>query len=78
VDWCYKTWTKRSGVDYSPLLVEQTTADLERLARWVDEGNIKPIIGRQVRLSDVEGVRKGCQEVLDGKGGIGKFDINMD
>ena len=78
VDWFYRTWTRRSGVDYSPLLVNQTTADLEKLARLVDEGKIKTIIGRQVRLSDIEGVRQGCQEVLDGKGDMGKFVIDID
>ncbi|TVY36950.1 2-methylene-furan-3-one reductase [Lachnellula occidentalis] len=78
VDWFYRMWMRRAGVDYSALLTEPTGSDLERLARWVDEGKIKPIVGRQVMLSDVEGVRQGCQAVLDGKGGIGKFVINID
>jgi hypothetical protein len=44
----------------------------------VDEGKIRTIIRRQVKLSNIEGVRQGCQEVLGGKEGIGKFIINID
>lgn len=78
VDWFLRVWTWWEGVDYSPLLTVPAGKDLEMLARWVDEGRIRPVVGRQVVLSDVEGVRRGCQEVLDGKGGVGKFVINID
>jgi NADPH:quinone reductase-like Zn-dependent oxidoreductase len=58
VDWFYRTWTRRTEVDYSPLITIQTAADLEKLALWIDEGKIKPLIGRQAKLSDVEDVRQ--------------------
>jgi hypothetical protein len=48
------------------------------LAQWVDEGKVKTVIGRQAKFSDIDSVRKGCQEVLDGKGGLGKFVIDID
>jgi hypothetical protein len=52
--------------------------DLEFLTGLVDQGKLKPIIGRQATLSDIAGIRKGCQEIFDKKGGIGKFVINID
>jgi len=48
---------------------------LEDLSRWVQEGKVKPIVGRVAKLTDTEGVKKGCQEVCDAKGGIGNFVI---
>jgi hypothetical protein len=39
---------------------------------------LKPIVGSVVKLSDIEGVRKGCQQLLDGKGGVGKFVVEID
>jgi len=74
----YSRWVSWKGVKYEYLFQVSKTADLDRLTRWVDEGKIKPIIGRQAKLSDLEGVRNGCQEILDGKGGIGKFVIDID
>jgi hypothetical protein len=51
--------------------------DLNKLATWVAEGKITPVVGRTAKLSDIDGVRKGCQEVFDGKGGVGKFVIEV-
>jgi NADPH:quinone reductase-like Zn-dependent oxidoreductase len=78
VNWLFETWTGWKGVKYSCLLLHGNSADLEKLASWVDDGKVKPIIGMQVKLSDLEGVRKGCQQIYDGKGGVGKFVIDID
>jgi NADPH:quinone reductase-like Zn-dependent oxidoreductase len=78
VDWVIRTYTGWFGVSYKGLVLVGNSKDLERLSGWVEEGKLKPIVGRVVKLSDMEGVRKGCQQVLDGKGGVGKFVVEID
>lgn len=77
-DWILRSWTSWKGVNYTYMFLDGTTEDLDRLSSFVEEGKLKPIVGHTVKLSDVEGVRKGCQQIFDGKGGIGKFVIEMD
>jgi len=55
VDWFFRTWTSFKGVRYSYLFMKSNTKDLERLATWADEGKVKPVVGRQVKLSDLKG-----------------------
>lgn len=77
-NWFFMTMTGWKGVNYSYLHLEGNTADLDRLAKWADEGKVRPVVGMQAKLEDIEGVRKGCQQIFDGKGGVGKFVVNMD
>ena len=63
---------------YKALVMVGNAKDLERLSGWVEEGKVKPIVGSVSKLSDIEGVRKGCQQLLDGKGGVGKFVVEID
>ena len=35
-------------------------------------------MGRTAALEDIEGVKKGCEDVYKAQGGIGKFLIEMD
>jgi NADPH:quinone reductase-like Zn-dependent oxidoreductase len=78
MDWLYRAWTSWFGVKYSYLSLSGDTEKLDKLARWVDERKIKPVVGMQVKLSDIEGVRRGCQQIFDAKGGVGKFVIEID
>jgi NADPH:quinone reductase-like Zn-dependent oxidoreductase len=78
VDWVIRTYTGWFGVSYKGLVMVGNSKDLERLSGWVEQGKLKPIVGSVVKLSDIEGVRKGCQQLLDGKGGVGKFVVEID
>lgn len=78
VNWFFETWTGWKGVNYSYLHLHGNTADLDKLAGWVDEGKLRPVVGMEVKLEDIEGVRKGCQQIYDGKGGVGKLVIDID
>jgi NADPH:quinone reductase-like Zn-dependent oxidoreductase len=78
VDWVFRIYTGWWGVNYSYLVMQGNAKDLERLKGWVEEGKVKPVVGSVVKLSDIEGVRKGCQQILDGKGGVGKFVVEID
>ena len=78
VDWALRTYTWFFGVNYKALVLVGNAKDLERLGGWVEEGKLKPIVGSVDKLSDLEGVRKGCQQCLEGKGGVGKFVVEID
>ncbi len=78
VDWFYRTWTSWSRVQYTYHLMGPDREGLEHLAEYIKEVKVTPVVGKTAKLSDVEGVRKGCQEVYLGKGGLGKFVIEVD
>jgi NADPH:quinone reductase-like Zn-dependent oxidoreductase len=77
VDWFFRYWTGRSGARYSYVFMTPDSKGLEKLANYVKEGKIAPVVGRTAKLSDINEVRTGCQEILDGKGGVGKFVIEV-
>jgi NADPH:quinone reductase-like Zn-dependent oxidoreductase len=77
VDWGLRWWTGRKGVNYSYIFMTPSAKDLDSLSTWIEEGKITPIVGRTAKFDDLEGVRTGCQQIFDGKGGIGKFVIEM-
>ncbi|KUJ22467.1 GroES-like protein, partial [Mollisia scopiformis] len=74
-DWVLRMWTRVWGVRYQYLVMEGNARDLERMKGWVEEGKVMPIVGARAKLSNIEDVRNGCQQILEGKGGIGKFVI---
>ncbi len=65
------------GASYSYLFMEPKASDLARLSQWIDNGMLKPVVGRVAKLENLQEVRAGCQEVFSGKGGIGKFVIEI-
>lgn len=75
-------WNRRKcralGVGYAYVFMQPSLDMLEDLDRWVGEGKIKTLVGKRAKLGDLEEVKKGCQEILDGKGGVGKFVIEID
>ncbi|ESZ95429.1 hypothetical protein SBOR_4170 [Sclerotinia borealis F-4128] len=75
LDWSLRKWASWNGRTYSYLMMEPSRKDLDKLTGWIKEGILTPIIGSEVKLEDIVGVRKGCQEVFTGKGGMGKFVI---
>lgn len=77
LDWSLRKWASWNGRSYSYLMMEPSRENLEELGGWIEEGKLRPIVGFEAKLEDVEGLRKGCQEVFAGKGGVGKFVITM-
>lgn len=69
--------TRWWDIKYSYLILEPNGEDLESLKGMVERGELKPIVGDVVGLEDLEGVRRGCQRVMDGKGGVGKFVVEV-
>lgn len=72
VDAISKIRARRYGVTYSYMFLESNAAELEALAEHVEAGHIRPVIGSRVDFNDIDKVKAACQQVYDGKGGIGK------
>lgn len=71
----FRTWWQ--GASYSYLFMQPLASDLIRLGQWIDQGLLKPVVGRVAKFDNLQEVRAGCQEVYSGKGGIGKFVIEV-
>ncbi len=54
------------------------TSALKRTAELVEQRQIRPVVGRVESLDDLGSVRRGCEEVDSGKGGMGKFVVEID
>lgn len=66
------------GVTYGFIFMDPTKGDMAKITTWIEEGKLKPIVGRTARLSDIKEVRAGCQQILEAKGGVGKFVVEIE
>jgi NADPH:quinone reductase-like Zn-dependent oxidoreductase len=64
-------------VELRPHFMKESAEDLERLSGWIEQGKIKTVVGRVANFEDIDAVREGCWEVYNGKGGIGKFVVDI-
>ena len=67
----------RWKVTYSYLFMDPNGKDLDTLRGWIDKGSVKSIVGSTVDFNDIEAVKKACQVVYEGKGGVGKAVIRI-
>ena len=65
------------GMRYSYKNLYPNGKDLEIIKGMVERGEVNPVVGEVVQLEDIEGLRKGCKQILDGKGGVGKFVVQV-
>lgn len=72
---CWAWWF---GVGYEYAFMEPKAKDLETMAKLIEDGKVRPVVGRTAKLSDLQAVRELCDEVYTGKGGIGKSVITID
>jgi hypothetical protein len=77
MDGIRKWRASRWKVTYSFMFIDPIGKDLETLREWIDKGSVKSIVGTTVDFNDIEGVKKACQVVHDGKGGVGKTVIKV-
>ncbi|KAF8151315.1 chaperonin 10-like protein [Crassisporium funariophilum] len=80
MSWFSRWRVERCGTRYRFFLMhlDDASAELARLAGWVEEEKIKPIVGSTAKLQDLKAVIEGYEVVAKGKGGIGKFVIEME
>lgn len=79
MDAYYRWRVARWGVQYVFVMLNPVgCADrLARLAGWMEDGSLTPVVGRTAELKDLKAVIEGCEQVRSGKGGVGKFVITM-
>jgi NADPH:quinone reductase-like Zn-dependent oxidoreductase len=74
----FYTWRCNfAGVHYTYLFMKPSADGLNQYSRYIKDGQIKPLVGKVASLHDLEAVQSGCQEIFDGKGGLGKFVIKV-
>ncbi|RFU78709.1 alcohol dehydrogenase [Trichoderma arundinaceum] len=73
----YKWKLRGTGVKYEMVSGSlEIREDLERAGEIVALGKVRPVM-RVAGLEDMEAVRKGCDEVVTGKGGVGKMIVKI-
>ncbi|PHH58486.1 hypothetical protein CDD82_2951 [Ophiocordyceps australis] len=67
----------RWNVGYLYWFLDPNGNDLDKLTEYIDQGKLKPVVGAQVHLKDIDKVREACALVYKGKGGLGKTVIQV-
>lgn len=76
MDATFRTWARaRYGVTYSYQKTEPSTDRLEALAKYVQDGMLKPVVGDTAKFDDLDKIKAASERILQGKGGTGKFVV---
>ncbi|KAE8153826.1 chaperonin 10-like protein [Aspergillus avenaceus] len=67
----------RYGVEYSYMFLEPSGADLDLLRGYVEQGQLKTVVGTAANMWEVEAVQRACQVVYSNQGGLGKVVIRI-
>jgi NADPH:quinone reductase-like Zn-dependent oxidoreductase len=70
-------WVGRYQVKFDSVLMKPNGSELQRIKEWVEEGKIKPVVGRVLKFANLEGIKEECTRMMKGKGGVGKVVINV-
>lgn len=65
------------GVQWDAVLQKTTKRDLEKIALWIEERKLKAVVGKVLKLEDVDELRETCVQILSGKGGLGKVVVEI-
>ena len=57
---------------FDSVLQPPSPEGITRIAKWIDEGKLKPVVGKIVKLEDSEALREVCTQFASGKVGLGK------
>ncbi|KAA8652840.1 NADP-dependent oxidoreductase [Aspergillus tanneri] len=68
---------QRYGAHYEYMFLTPSGEDLDSLRAWVEEGKVRPVVGTVADFHDIDAIRRVCQVVYDGQGGLGKVVISM-
>lgn len=60
------------GVRFDGVLQQPSPEGIRSIAKWIEEGKLKPVVGKTVQLEDIEALREVCTQIASGKGGLGK------
>lgn len=67
----------RYKTEYSYLFLESSGENLDELTQYIEDGRLRTVIGSIVDIRDTEAVRKACEVVYSGRGGLGKLVIRV-
>jgi NADPH:quinone reductase-like Zn-dependent oxidoreductase len=77
--WYYKFHIEfRSGLHFDGVLQKPNREGMQLVAKWAEEGNLKPIVGKMLKLKDIQGLREVCTQIGSKKGAIGKVVVEID
>lgn len=51
--------------------------ELEKIRGWVEEGKIKPVVGKVLSFDQLELIKEECERIRQGRGGLGKLVIDI-
>jgi NADPH:quinone reductase-like Zn-dependent oxidoreductase len=77
LDSIFRWWVGRYQVEFDSVLMKPNGGELERIKEWVEEGKIKPVVGKVLKFAKLEGIREECSRIMKGKGGVGKVVIDI-
>ena len=77
VDFFNRKRATRWSVKWECRLMELNVGDLDRVSQLVEEGKIRAIVGRTAKLSELQEIRDACTAIKAGKGGVGKFVVDV-
>ena len=65
-------------VQYENILQKPCKKDLQRIVTWAEEGKLRPVVRKTLKLEDIEGVRAVYARIATGKGEIGKVVVEIE
>jgi NADPH:quinone reductase-like Zn-dependent oxidoreductase len=77
VDTIIKWWFWRSQINYDSVLMKSDGKDLEQIKGWVEEGRIRPAVGKVLKFGNLEGIKEEGMRIMKGKGGVGKVVVSI-
>jgi hypothetical protein len=48
---------------------------LQKISVWVEEGELRAVVGKVLKLENIEDLRETCVQMMSGKGGLGKVVV---
>ncbi|TVY24898.1 NADPH-dependent alkenal/one oxidoreductase-like protein [Lachnellula hyalina] len=70
-------WVGRYQVKFDTVLMKSNGTELERIKTWVEEGKLRPVVGKVLKFADLEGIKEECGRIMKGRGGVGKVVIDI-
>jgi NADPH:quinone reductase-like Zn-dependent oxidoreductase len=67
----------RYGVHFDYMSLKQDREGLDSLRDYIEDGKLRPVVGKIINLRDFEQLKQACQQALSGKGGVGKTVIEI-
>lgn len=77
LDRIVRWWVGRYQVKFDSVLMKVNGSELESIKEWVEQGKIRPVVGKVLKFRDLEGIKEECTRIMKGNGGVGKVVIEI-